>query len=57
MRSKSYALSRFYLYLPQVYQDFTAKVTGLEERRKLIKDAKATEVRGRSKFLSTPFFR
>lgn len=29
---------------PKVYQDFTAKVTGLEERRKLIKDAKATEV-------------
>ncbi|CAM9857338.1 unnamed protein product [Ectocarpus sp. 12 AP-2014] len=27
----------------QVYQDFTAKITGLEERRKLIKDAKASE--------------
>lgn len=30
--------------VPQVYQDFTAKITGLEERRKLIKDAKASEV-------------
>ncbi len=32
-----------------------AKVTGLEERRKLIKDAKATEVRVRSKFYVVVF--
>lgn len=38
----------------QVYQDFTAKITGLEERRRLIKEAKDSEVKNEPVVASLP---
>ena len=35
-----------------MYQDFTAKITGLEERRRLIKEAKDSEVKHRDRIVA-----